>query len=219
MHARHKVIFLWGGQNQTIYGLKWSGSKVKVDRNLQPEAQIDQPDKRVPIPVRVIMFSFLSKAPAAWSEMNKGQNWCAVSCEAIWRVSNHMRTIGTIRCLTKTSEWTPFQVAHPPPTLRHLPSDCLPTLLLGRSPLAQRTSRLWNLCCTALCNIPEVWRVLLQQSWVHNQGPTILLRRNTRRPILQWTDNMGGWSVVWSDSPSCLLKQTHGWVRVGGGDL
>ena len=34
--------------------------------------------------------------------------------------------------------------------------------------------------------------------------------RPTGRPtILQWTNNMGGWSVSWSDSPSCLLKQAR----------
>ena len=36
--------------------------------------------------------------------------------------------------------------------------------------------------------------------------------RPTGRPtILQWTNNMGGWSVARSDSPSCLLKQAPGW--------
>ena len=35
----------------------------------------------------------------------------------------------------------------------------------------------------------------------HNGRPT------GRRTILQWTNNMGGWSVARSDSPSCLLKQ------------
>ena len=32
-------------------------------------------------------------------------------------------------------------------------------------------------------------------------------RATRRRTILQWTNNMGGWSVARSDSPSCLLKQ------------
>ena len=32
-------------------------------------------------------------------------------------------------------------------------------------------------------------------------------RPTGRRTILQWTNNMGGWSVARSDSPSCLLKQ------------
>ena len=32
-------------------------------------------------------------------------------------------------------------------------------------------------------------------------------RPTGRRTILLWTNNMGGWSVARSDSPSCLLKQ------------
>ena len=32
-------------------------------------------------------------------------------------------------------------------------------------------------------------------------------RPTGRRTILQWTNNMGGWSVARSDSPSCLLNQ------------
>ena len=35
-------------------------------------------------------------------------------------------------------------------------------------------------------------------------------RLTGRRTILQWTNNMGGWSVARSDSPSCLLKQAPG---------
>ena len=35
-------------------------------------------------------------------------------------------------------------------------------------------------------------------------------RPTGRRTILQWTNNMGGWSVARSDSPSCLLKRPPG---------
>ena len=35
-------------------------------------------------------------------------------------------------------------------------------------------------------------------------------RATGRRAILQWTNNIGGWSVTRSDSPSCWLKQAPG---------
>ena len=40
-------------------------------------------------------------------------------------------------------------------------------------------------------------------------------RPTERRTILQWTNNMGGWSVARLDSPSCLLKQAPGFLKKG----
>ena len=35
-------------------------------------------------------------------------------------------------------------------------------------------------------------------------------RPTGRQTILLWTNNMGGWAIAWSDTPSCLLKQALG---------
>ena len=40
-----------------------------------------------------------------------------------------------------------------------------------------------------------------------------------RWTILQWTNNMGRWSVARSDSPSCLLKQAFNMYCVMAGGL
>ena len=38
-----------------------------------------------------------------------------------------------------------------------------------------------------------------------------------RQTILLWTDSIGRWSVAWSDSRTCLLKQPPGFSGGGGG--